>query len=90
MLPKPKTGALWDGFPAFSDFRLFWGTPFFSYFSPNFRQARGAFQIAVSRARAVKNILAGPDASGGPTEASGPARMFFWDRVREGAELVTG
>ena len=40
--------------------------------------------------RPVKTILAGPDASGGPTEASGPARMLFTGRAREGAELVTG
>ena len=47
-------------------------------------------QISPSRARSEKNILAAPDGSGGPPEASGHARMFFWDRVREGAELVTG
>ena len=47
-------------------------------------------QISPSRARSAKNILAAPDGSGGPAEASGPAQMFFWYRVREGAELVTG
>ena len=53
------------------------GDPLFSYFSPGFRQARGAFESAVSRARAVKNILAGPDGSGGPAELSGHAKIFF-------------
>ena len=47
-------------------------------------------QISPSRARSETNILAVPDGSGGPPEASGPTRMFFRDRVREGAELVTG
>ena len=47
-------------------------------------------QIPPSRARSEKNILAAPDGSGGPPEPSGPAQMFFWCRVREGAELVTG
>ena len=47
-------------------------------------------KTAPSRARPLKNILAGTDGSGGPPEPSGPARMFFSDRAREGAELVTG
>ena len=42
-------------------------------------------KTAHSRARPIKNILAGPDGSGGPPELSGPVRMFFVDRGREGA-----
>ena len=33
----------------------------------------------------MKNILACPDASGGPWEPSGTARMIFMGRTREGA-----
>ena len=69
---------------------VFWflvvlGDPVFSYFLAGFHQARSAFQIAVSRARAVKNILAGPDGSGAPPEPSGPARIFSTARARETA-----
>ena len=44
---------------------------------------------APSRARSLKNILACPDSSGGPPNASGPARMFSRGRAREGAVLDT-
>ena len=52
---------------------------------PTSRPDFGAFQIAVSRARPIKNILAGPHGSGGPPEPSGPARIFFTGRARETA-----
>ena len=52
---------------------------------PTSRPDFGAFQMAVSRARPLKNILAGPDGSGGPPEPSGPAGIFFMGRARETA-----
>ena len=42
-------------------------------------------KTAPSRARPLKNILAGLDGLGGPPEPSGPVRMFFMGRGREGA-----
>ena len=45
---------------------------------------------APSRARSLKNILAGPGGFGAPPEPSGHARMFSMGCAREGAELVTG
>ena len=42
-------------------------------------------KTAPSRARPLKNILAGPDGSGGQPEPSGPVRMFFMGRRREGS-----
>ena len=87
---------MYSGGRTLADFWENWKTRVFRFWEksekvgPTSRPGFGAFQIAVSRARAVKSILAGPDASVGPPEASGPARMLFWDRVREGAELLTG
>ena len=63
--------------------------PLFAQLFANFRLARGAFQMAVSRARSIKNILVGPDGPCGPPEPSGPARMIFGMRWRNGAELVS-
>ena len=40
---------------------------------------------APSLAQPIKNILVGPDGSGGPPEPSGPTRMFFMGGAREGA-----
>ena len=65
------------------------GDPVFSYFLPDFRQAGGTFQIAVSRTRPVKNILAGPDDSGGPPEPSETARMLFGVRPKNWAEILS-
>ena len=65
------------------------GDPTFSYFSPDLRQAGGTFQIAVSRTRPVKNILAGPDDSGGPPEPSETARMLFGVRPKNWAEILS-
>ena len=42
-------------------------------------------KTAPSRARPLKNILAGPDGSGGQPEPSAPVRMFFTGRGREGS-----
>ena len=74
------------------DFGGFWGKPE----NPGFqvlgkshklatppRVRRGTVQTADSRARPIKSIPAGPDASGSPTEASGPAGTFFIGRARE-------
>ena len=47
------------------------------------RVRRGTVQIAVSRARSIKNILTGPDGPDAPSEPSGPARIFFIGRARE-------
>ena len=85
---KPKTGALRDGFPGIPGFLAICGDPTFSYFSPGFRQVRGALQIAVSRARAARNFLAVPDGSGGPPERAGPARIFFMG-AQKNLEVLT-
>jgi len=42
-------------------------------------------KTAPSLAQPIKNILVGPDGSGGPPEPSGPTRMFFMGRAHEGA-----
>ena len=53
------------------------------------RVRRGTFQIAVSRARSINKIPAGPDGSGAPPEPSGAAGILFMDRACEGGSLLT-
>ena len=76
------------------DFGGFWGkleNPGFQVLGKSDKLAtpprvrRGTVQTADSRARPIKNVPAGPDASGSPTEASGPAGSFFIGRARESA-----
>ena len=80
---------MYSGGRTLADFWENWKTRVFRFWEksekvgPTSRPRFGAFQIAVSRARAVKNILAGPDGSGAPPEPSGPARIFFMARARE-------
>ena len=80
---------MYSGGRTLADFWENWKTRVFRFWGksekvgPTSRPRFGAFQIAVSRARAVKNILAGPDGSGGPPEPSGSARIFFSVRTRE-------
>ena len=71
----------------------FWGkleNPGFQVLGNSEKSAPGAGSsslvstTAPSRARFIKNILAGPDASVGPPEPSGTARIFFLDRARDG------
>ena len=74
---------MYSGGRTLADFWENWKTRVFRFWEksdkvgPTSRPRFGAFQTVVSRARAVKNILAAPDGSGGPPEASGPAQMFF-------------
>ena len=63
------------------------GTPPFHTFFADFRLARRTVQIAVSRPRAGKKILVGPDGSDTPSEPSGPTRILFMDRARAPAYL---
>ena len=70
----------------------FWGNRGFRVFSGNSEKvAPGAgsstlvSKTAPSRARPLENILAGLDGLGELPEPSGPVRMFFMGRGREGA-----
>ena len=82
---------MYSGGRTLADFWETWKTRVFRFseksekVGPTSRPGFGAFQIAVSRARAVKNILAGPDGSEGPPEPSGPARILLTARARETA-----
>ena len=53
------------------------------------RVRRGAFQSVVSRARSMKNILAGPDASDGPPEPSETVRMIVGVRLKNAAGFLS-
>ena len=102
VLARKAPGASEEGQPActaggwtLSVFRENWKTRVSGFWEnlTNRRQAQGPpprCHKFPPRARgSKKNILAVPDVSGSPPGASGPARMFFMGRAREGAVLDT-
>ena len=81
--PYVQRGEAFGGFWGNLGFRVFLGNS--EKVAPGAGSPYLVSKTAPSRARFLKNILAGLDGLGGPPEPSGPVRMFFMGRGREGA-----
>ena len=85
--PYVQRGEDFGGFWGNLDFPGFWGI--LRKVAPGAGSSYPVSNSAPSRARATKNIPAGPDGSGGPPEPSETARIMSGVRLRNAAELLS-